>query len=175
MSGHSKWSQIKHKKGIADQKRGQLFSKLSKLISVAARSNPDPATNPRLQNAIEHARTFNVPKDNIERAIKRAQDKDAAALDEISIQAIGPSSVALIIQAITDNRNRTINEVKKILSDHDSKMAGEGSLNWMFDKDWNPVAPMEVTDEQSRQKIDTLMEALDNNDDVEDIHTNLKD
>src|SRR3989344_7105428 len=98
MSGHSKWSQIKHKKGVSDQKKGQLFSKLAKKISLAAKVGTDPASNYKLQSVIEEARTFNMPKENIERAVKRASEKDAAALNEFVIQAMGPSGVAIIIE-----------------------------------------------------------------------------
>ena len=108
MSGHSRWSQIKHKKGANDKKRAQLFSKLSKLISLAARKGANPETNMELKNAIEQARSFDVPNDNIERAIKKASDKSATQLEELSIEAIGPGGIALKIKAITDHSNRTI-------------------------------------------------------------------
>ncbi len=134
MSGHSKWSQIKHKKGITDKKRSNVFSKLSKLISIAARDGADPAANHKLQTVIERARAANMPKDNIERAIKKANDKDTSELKEIIIQAVGPQSSAFIILAITDNSNRTINEIRHLLGTHDIKMAAEGSLDWMFEK-----------------------------------------
>jgi len=134
MSGHSKWSQIKHKKGITDQKKGQLFSKLSKKISIAAKSGPDPSTNYRLQTAVEEARAVNMPKDNIERAIKKSSDKNAAELRELFIQGIGPASIAVVVEAITDNTNRTINEVRGIFIKNNIRVADAGSLDWMFDK-----------------------------------------
>lgn len=174
MSGHSKWSQIKHQKGITDQKKGQLFSKLAKKISITARGGADPASNYKLQSVIEEARTINMPKENIERAIKRASEKDAAAIDEVIIQAIGPGGIAIVIRGLTDNKNRTINEVKHILSENEFKMVPENSLNWMFDSNWTPNAPLEITDISVRQKIDKLFEELDNNDDVENVYTNLK-
>src|SRR3989344_3166194 len=121
MSGHSKWSQIKHKKGEADQKRGVAFSKLLNAISVAAKSEPNPDFNPRLRTAIEKAKEANVPKDNIERAINKAKEGDA--LEEILIEAYGPEGVAVIIEAITDNSNRTISEIKNILAKHEAKIA----------------------------------------------------
>src|SRR3989344_300823 len=108
MSGHSKWSQIKHQKGVADAKKGQLFSKIGKLISVAAKQGLDPTSNIKLQGAIERAKAINMPKENIERAIKRATDKDALSLQHVSIHALTHASIALIIEAITDNSNRTI-------------------------------------------------------------------
>lgn len=134
MSGHSKWSQIKHKKGLTDQKKGQLFGKLGKIISIAARTGADPAFNPKLQAAIDRARLANMPSGNIERAIKRASDKDSIQLSEMRIETIGPGSVAIIINTVTDNKNRTLNEIKTILSKNDAKMAAENSLDWLFDK-----------------------------------------
>ena len=173
MSGHSKWSQIKHKKGVSDQKKGQLFSKLSKKISIAARDGADHSSNYKLQSVIDEARSFNMPKENVERAIKRASEKGAAALDTLIIQAMGPSSIAIVIEAITDNKNRTLNELKHLLAEHEVKMVPENSLNWMFTKNWEPNAPLEATPED-QQKLDRLFEALDNQADVENVYTNLK-
>lgn len=174
MSGHSKWSQIKHKKGISDQKKGQIFSKLAKKISIAAREGTDPLTNHRLESVIEEARTFNMPKENIERAIKRASDKNTATLNEIIIQAMGPGGIAIIIEGITDNKNRTISEVKHVLTENSFRMVSENSLNWMFNAtNWTPYSPLEV-DQATQAKLDTLLEILDNNDDVENVYTNLR-
>lgn len=173
MSGHSKWSQIKHRKAASDQKKGQLFSKLARKISIAARTGTDPTTNYKLQSVIDEARTFNMPKENIERAIKKASEKETAALSELIIQAMGPGGIALVIEAITDNKNRTINEIKHILTEHEAKMVPEGSLNWMFDQNWNPHAPLEAAPE-AQEKLDKLLETLDNNEDVENVHTNLR-
>src|SRR3989344_4801240 len=117
MSGHSKWSQIKHKKALTDKKKGQIFSKLSRLITLAAKKGTDPKSNPSLAQAIENARAVNMPNDNIERAIKKVSEKDQTQLEELSIEALGPSGVALKIRAITDNRNRTMAEIKKILTE----------------------------------------------------------
>ena len=174
MSGHSKWSQIKHRKGISDQKKAQVFSKVSKKLSIAARDGIDPTSNYKLQAIIEEARALNMPKENIDRAIKRAGEKENAALNEVMIHAIGPGSIAIIIEAITDSKNRTINEIKNILSKNDSKMVPENSLNWMFDKNWNPITQTEITDPAVQEKIDKLFEELDANDDIENVHTNLK-
>ena len=173
MSGHSKWSQIKHKKGISDQKKGQLFSKLAKKISIAAREGAELSANYKLQSVIEEAKTFNMPKENIERAVKRASERDAAALNEIVIQAMGPGGIAIIIEGITDNKNRAINEIKHILAEHEAKMVPENSLNWMFDKNWNPNAPIEATPE-IQQKLEKLLEELDDNENVGNVYTNLK-
>lgn len=134
MSGHSKWSQIKHKKGIADAKKGVVFGKMAQAISVAARDNPDPSSNLRLKAEIERARAVNMPNENIERAIKRVSDKSAATLTEIQLELIGPGSAAIIVNAITDNSNRTINELKQIATKAGARLAGQGAVSWMFKK-----------------------------------------
>ena len=167
MSGHSKWSSIKHKKGITDQKRGQLFSKLSKNITLAARHGADPKMNAVLANAIEQAQSANMPKDNIDRAIKKVSDKSVVELQEVVVEAIGPGGVALRIKAITDNSNRTISEIRKILVNHHVKMVPPRSIDWMFH------SPITATPEIHAQ-LDTLFEALDNQDDVDDVTSNLQ-
>ena len=167
MSGHSKWSQIKHKKGITDKKRSQIFSKLSRLITLAARNGSDPKSNMELSRAVEHARSFNMPNENIERAIKKVSDKNQAQLEELSIEAIGPGGIALKIKAITDNRNRTLSEIKKILSDFEAKMVQPGSIQWMFDQ-----LPVSVKDPVLQDRIGQLFEALDEQDEVDGIISN---
>jgi YebC/PmpR family DNA-binding regulatory protein len=174
MSGHSRWSQIKHRKEVSDQKKGQVFSKLANKITIAARGGADPSTNYKLQSAIDEARAVNMPKENIERAIKRVGEKEAASLNEIIIQAIGPGSAAVVIEAVTNNKNRTIAEIKNVLTKNDFRMVPEGSLNWMFGKDWTPKTPLEVGDLATRQKFDKLLEELAASDDVENVHSNLR-
>ena len=179
MSGHSKWSQIKHQKGVADAKKGQLFSKFSKLISIAAKTGADPANNPSLAAVIERARAANMPKDNIERAVKRAGEKDAATIQELTVQALGPGNVGIVITAVTDNRNRTLGDIKTILAKHGTKMAGEGSLNYLFDRvmtpeglEWRAKFPAAV-EEKTKVALETLFEELGTHDDVENIFSNL--
>jgi YebC/PmpR family DNA-binding regulatory protein len=132
MAGHSKWAQIKRKKAVADAKRGALFGKLARAISVAARGNPDPATNLRLKGEVERARAVNMPADSIDRAIRRVTEKESATLEEVTIEIVGPAGSAIIAQGITDNTNRTVHEVKQLATKHGARMAGEGSLLWMF-------------------------------------------
>jgi len=132
MAGHSKWAQIKRKKAVADAKRGAVFGKLARAISVAARGNPDPGTNLRLKSEIERAREVNMPSESIERAIRRVADRDAAAFSEVTLEFVGPGSAAVIVYAITDNSNRTVHEVKQVAATHGAKPAGQGSLLWMF-------------------------------------------
>lgn len=133
MAGHSKWSTIKRAKGAADAKRGQQFSKLSKAIMVAAKQGgPDPAGNARLKLAIDAARSANMPKDNINRAIDRATSSSSDNLDEVVYEGYGPGGAALLIEAITDNRNRTIAELRTLLGRHGGSIGDPGSVAWMF-------------------------------------------
>lgn len=141
---------------------------------MAAREGADPATNYKLQAIIDEARSFNMPKDNIEHALKRADEKENMALNEVTVQAIGPASVALVIKGLTDNKNRTINEIKNILSKNEAKMVPENSLNWMFDKNNEPVTPLEIAEQSALEKINKLLEELGDQDDVEEVYSNLK-
>jgi YebC/PmpR family DNA-binding regulatory protein len=137
MSGHSKWSSIKHKKGAADAKRGQLFTKLTRALIVAAKDGgPDPASNLALQNAIEKARGASMPKDNIERAIARGSGTgaDAAAYEHISYEGYGPGGVAVYVDVLTDNRNRTAGEVRHVFARHDGNLAESGAVAWLFER-----------------------------------------
>jgi YebC/PmpR family DNA-binding regulatory protein len=137
VSGHSKWSSIKHKKGAADAKRGKLFSKLSRAIIVAAKEGgADPANNLALQNAIEKARSYSMPKDNIERAIARGsgQDSDAATFETIVYEGYASGGVAVIAEALTDNRNRTAAEVRHIFAKSDGNLGEAGSVAWLFER-----------------------------------------
>jgi YebC/PmpR family DNA-binding regulatory protein len=136
MSGHSKWSTIKRQKGAADARRGQLFTKLAREITVAARTGlPDPEANGRLRLAIQKARSENMPKDNIERAIERATSSAAGDhYDEVTYEAFMPGGVALMIQAMTDNRNRTVSEVRAAVTRGGGNVGADGSVAWMFDQ-----------------------------------------
>ena len=172
MSGHSKWSQIKHKKGITDKKRSQLFSKLLKAIKAAARTEPNPDFNPRLRTAIETAKSANVSMDNIKHAIEGVDGKD---MEDVLIEGYGINGVAFLVSAITDNKNRTIAEIRKIFSDHEGKFANPGSVMWAFEKDQEgnfvPKFPTKI-DDATIEKISALEEALDDHDDVVNIFTN---
>ena len=132
MSGHSKWSTIKREKGAKDAKRGAIFTKLGNQIAIAARSGTDPNMNPSLAMAIEKARQANMPKDNIQRSIDRVADKNAAVLEEITYEGYGPGGVGIIIEAATDNRNRTLPEVKTALVKNGGRIADAGSVAFLF-------------------------------------------
>jgi YebC/PmpR family DNA-binding regulatory protein len=137
MSGHSKWSSIKHKKGAADAKRGKLFSKLSRAIIVAAREGgSDPAANLALANAVEKARSYSMPKDNIERAIARGSGADAAAetFEQVVYEGYGPTGVAVIVEALTDNQNPTPPPPHAAFSKHEGSLGGSGSVAWLFER-----------------------------------------
>lgn len=136
MSGHSKWSKIKHKKGVADAKRGAVFTKLGNAITVAAKKGgSDPDMNFSLRLAIEKAKQGNMPKENIERAIKRGTGKgNGASLEEIIYEGFGPNKIPIIIQCLTDNKNRTVSEIKHILERYGGSLAGPGSVMWQFQR-----------------------------------------
>ena len=135
MSGHSKWSTIKHQKGVTDARRSQLFTKLGREVTVAARhGGGDPETNPRLRLAIDRAREGNMPKDTIERAIKRATGEgDGAALEEVTYEGYGPGGVAILVEALTDNRNRTASDVRHAFSQAGGNLGEAGSVGWLFE------------------------------------------
>jgi YebC/PmpR family DNA-binding regulatory protein len=137
VSGHSKWSSIKHKKGAADAKRGKLFSKLSRAIIVAAKEGGgDPAGNLALQNAIEKAKSYSMPKDNIDRAIAKGSgaDADASAFETVIYEGFGPSGVAVIVEALTDNRNRTASDVRHTFAKSGGNLGGSGAVAWLFER-----------------------------------------
>ncbi|HET7857227.1 MAG TPA: YebC/PmpR family DNA-binding transcriptional regulator [Gaiellaceae bacterium] len=237
MAGHSKWAQIKRKKGATDAKRGQLFSKLARAIIVAAREGgPDPAGNLALQNAIEKAREASMPKENIERAIARGAgpSADGAAYETVTYEGYGPAGIAVYVEAVTDNRNRTAAEVRHIFSKADGSLGESGSVAWLFERravvlvdggadedelmlaaaeggaddvepeggDWRVTGPpetlssvrdavesagmtvqsadltmlpkttVELEDEGAARKVLRLMDALEDNDDVQDVFAN---
>ncbi|MEW5907880.1 MAG: YebC/PmpR family DNA-binding transcriptional regulator [Patescibacteria group bacterium] len=177
MAGHSKWAQIKRQKGAADAKKSQIFSKLARMIAIAVRKGEDPGMNPELRVAIDKAKEANMPADNIERAIKRSTGKlEGVQLENLKIEAYGPAGIAIIIEAITDNRNRTIAEIKHILSKYGAKWAEPGSVVWSFEplaggKGWKPKHTIEIS-EKDAKALDKLLEELDDHDDVNELFTN---
>ena len=154
MAGHSKWANIQHRKGRQDAKRGKQFTKAAKEIIIAAKSGGDPAGNARLRAAIAAAKAVNLPKDRIENAIKKGTGELAGGdLAEISYEGYGPGGAALIIEVATDNRNRTVAEVRHILSKHGGTMGESGSVAWMFERKGV------ITLEKSRYAEERIMEA----------------
>jgi YebC/PmpR family DNA-binding regulatory protein len=150
VSGHSKWSTIKHKKGAADAKRGKLFSKLTRAIIVAAKEGgSDPGANLALQNAIEKARSYSMPKDTIDRAIAKGSgaDADASSFETVVYEGYGPSGVAVIVEALTDNRNRTAGEVRHLFAKNDGNLGTSGAVAWLFERRGVVLVPAEGVDE----------------------------
>lgn len=232
MSGHSKWSKIKRDKGANDAKRGAIFTRIGNQIAVAAKSGTDPTMNPSLAMAIEKARQANMPKDNIQRSIDRAADKNAAVLEEVTYEAMGPGGIGIIIETATDNRNRTFPEVKTALIKNGGRIADAGSVMFQFTRkgvirvtetgedallqvldagaedaveedggitiytdqkelmkvreslaaagltveeaelQYIAATQLEITDEETVQKLEKVLDALDDLDDVVAVHTN---
>lgn len=174
MAGHSHWKQIKEHKGDADKKRGVLFSKLVKAISAAAKTEPNPQFNPRLRTAIETARENSVPQENIERAIKKASS-DEIILEEMFMEAYAPGGIALLIKAITDNTNRTVQETKAILKEFGGKWAEPGSVRWAFNEDGSseptPKFPQNIP-ESDKNTIQSLINALLEHEDIQNVYHN---
>lgn len=151
MSGHSHFKTVKATKDANDAKKGKIFSKLGRVITIMVKEGgKDPLTNAKLKAAIDKAREFNMPKENIERAIKKGAGELAGeTLEEISIEGFGPGGIALIVEGITDNKNRAINEIKGILSQLNGKMAGEGAVKWMFER--KGVITIECEDQKKEE------------------------
>jgi YebC/PmpR family DNA-binding regulatory protein len=149
MSGHSKWHTIKHKKGAADAKRGKVFTRLIKELTVAARGGGgDPNMNPRLRTIIAEAKANNMPRENIERAIRRGTGEEPGVqYDEVTYEAYGPGGVALLIQTLTDNKNRTVGEIRHLLGKHAGNLAAENSVAWMFSRKGEIVLEKGTIDE----------------------------
>ncbi|MCE2523023.1 MAG: YebC/PmpR family DNA-binding transcriptional regulator [Rhodobacteraceae bacterium] len=147
MAGHSKWANIQHRKGRQDAARSKLFSKLSREVTVAAMiGDPDPDKNPRLRLAIKEAKSNSVPKDVIERAISKAAGPDADSLEEVRYEAYGPAGVAIIVEAMTDNRNRTASAVRTIVGKGGGKMAESGAVSYLFERKGEILFPLELAD-----------------------------
>ena len=146
MSGHNKWSTIKHKKGAADAKRGQVFTKLIKEITVAARlGGGDPEGNPRLRAAMDKAKAENMPKDNIERAIKKGTGElEGVTYEEVNYEGYGPGGVAVLVEVMTDNRNRSVSDIRSIFTKCNGNMGETGCVSWIFDKKGLIVFPKTV-------------------------------
>jgi YebC/PmpR family DNA-binding regulatory protein len=150
VSGHSKWSTIKHKKGAADAKRGKLFSKLSRAIMVAAKEGgADPASNQALQNAIDKARSYSMPKDNIERAIAKGagEGTDGSSFETVVYEGYGPEGVAVLVEALTDNRNRTASDVRHLFTKFGGNLGATGAVAWQFERRGVVLVPADGIDE----------------------------
>jgi YebC/PmpR family DNA-binding regulatory protein len=167
MSGHSKWHTIKHKKGAADAKRGKVFTRLIKELTVAARAGGgDPDMNPRLRTVVAEAKANNMPRENIERAIRRGTGEEpGVSYEEIMYEGYGPGGVALMIQTLTDNKNRTVGEIRFLLGKHNGNLAAENSVAWMFSRKGQIVVEKSAADEDALLNAALEAGADDMNDD----------
>jgi YebC/PmpR family DNA-binding regulatory protein len=177
MSGHNKWSQIKHKKDITDAKKSKIFSKLVRFIAVEAKLAKGDVNAPGLRAAIEKARKVNMPSENIERAIKKASES-SAQMESITYETYGPGGVGIIIETLTDSRNRTAQDIKHILSKNGFALGGIGSVAWSFNKEktaegiiYKPNMFIPVSD-QDLELLDKLVDELEELDDVQEVFTN---
>jgi YebC/PmpR family DNA-binding regulatory protein len=159
MSGHSKWHTIKHKKGAADAKRGKIFTRLIKELSVAARhGGGDPGMNPRLRTIIADAKAANMPRENIERAIRRGTGEEpGVSYEEITYEGYGPGGVALMIESVTDNKNRTVGEIRHMLGKYNGNLAAENSVAWMFTRKGQVFVEKDKADEE--KLLNAVLEA----------------
>ena len=159
MSGHSKWANIKTRKEAMDKKKGKVFSKMAKLIEIAARKGGDPETNPTLRLTIEKARSFNMPNENVIRAIKKGsgEDKEGGQLEEGLYEAYGPEGSQLIIETITDNKNRTLSDVRHVLTEHGGRLAESGSVKWNFSQMGTILIDKSKLASQSKEDLELKM------------------
>lgn len=176
MSGHNKWSKIKNKKAVTDAAKSKIFSKMAKLIATASREAKGDTSSPTLRAAIEKAKSYNMPTDNIERAVKKGVGADAEAMEAITYEAYGPGGSALVIEALTTNRNKAAQEVKHILSKNGFELAKQGSATWAFTKnlethELEPTTTIPLSPEDE-QKLELLIEELEDNEEVQSVYTN---
>jgi YebC/PmpR family DNA-binding regulatory protein len=177
MSGHNKWSKIKHKKAATDSQRSRLFSKHSRLITMESRQANGDVNSPSLAAAIERAKKESMPKENIDRAVAKGRDQEGSALQAVMFEAFGPGGVAMLITAVTDNNNRTAPEIKNIFTKAGLQIGSPGSAAWAFTKTadgYSPNTPTELGDEDG-EKLANLIESLEEQDDVQDIYTSADD
>jgi YebC/PmpR family DNA-binding regulatory protein len=174
MAGHSKWKQIKDKKAKSDAQKSKMFGKLGRFLSSEIKKAKGDVNAPNVRAAIEKARSENMPNDTIERAIKKGTSDGAAQMDTLVYESYGPGGVALIIVALTDNRNKAAAEIKHILTEHGAELAAEGSAAWAFSRNagvWEPTMTLPLSDEDG-EKLSALVDALEGNDEVQEVFTN---
>ena len=175
MSGHNKWSKIKRQKGATDAAKSKVFGKMAKLIATASREHKGDVSSPALRTVIEKAREYNMPSDNIDRAVKKGLGGEGEILESITYEAYGPGGSALIMEALTSSRNKAAQEVKHILTMHGFELAHPGSATWAFTKghgnDWTPnsTVPLSPSDEAI---LEALLNDLEENDEIQEVFTN---
>jgi len=174
MAGHNKWSKIKHKKAVTDAKKSQVFGKLARLIAVESKHAGGDISSPGLRGAIEKARAENMPSENIARAVAKGKTDTGASAETVRYETYGPGGVAIVIDGLTDNRNRTAAEIKHLLSEHGYELASPGSASWAFqhiEGSWEPTSVVDLPDEDLA-KLSTLVDSLEAHDDIQSVYTN---
>lgn len=174
MSGHNKWSQIKVQKGKTDAQKSKVFTMYAKIISMEAKKAKGDKNAPGLKTAIERAKSYNVPNDNIERAIKKGIGAESNSLEEVTYEGYGPGGVAFLLEGITDNKNRTTQEIKHILSRNGGNLGLQGSVMWAFKKTadgYEAISPMDISD-IDKEKTEKLYNELEDYEDIKSIFTN---
>lgn len=177
MSGHSKWSQIKRQKAVTDAAKSRVFSRYARLITLESKKAGGVLTAPGLSVAIARAKAANMPKENIERAITKGTSKDSGNVEQVLYEAYGPSGVAIMIEALTDNKNRTTPEIKHLLSKYGTEVSPPGAASWAFTKTGAIFVPNEPLTEiagADEEKLTAILEALDEHEDVQQIFTNAR-
>jgi YebC/PmpR family DNA-binding regulatory protein len=178
MSGHSKWSQIKRQKGVTDAAKSRTFSRFARLIAMESKRANGVLSSPSLAVAISRAKSINMPKENIERAIAKGMSKDVGDLESVVYEAYGPGGAAILITALTDNKNRTTQEVKHLLSLQKIELASPGAATWAFSKSHDGFMPNEPLVDAvgaDAEGLSNLLEALDEHEDVQQVFTNARD
>lgn len=175
MSGHNKWSKIKHKKAATDGQKSKIFGKYARLITVEAKKCNGDVNSPGLRTVIEKAKSENMPNDNIDRAVKKATETGGAEMLEVVYEAYGPGGCAIIIEGLTENKNKAAAEVRHILSKNGLELAATGSASWAFtkneDREWIPSTTIPL-DEKDGERLGNIIEALEENDEVQAVYTN---
>ncbi len=178
MSGHNKWAQIKHKKAATDAVKSRTFSRFARLIALESKHTNGDVNSPSLKAAIDRAKAANMPKDNIERAVAKGTSKDAGDMERVVYEAYGPGGIAIVVEALTDSRNRTTQEVKLIFTKNSIEMATPGAATWAFIKlpegGFKANEPLVDISEEDGEKLGTLLNALDDHDDVQAVFTNAR-
>lgn len=174
MSGHNKWSKIKHKKAAEDAKKSKEYSKFARLLTLESKKAQGNVESPGLRKAIDRARAINMPASNIERAVKKGTGQESAHLEEVIYEAYGPGGSALIIHGSSDNKNRTSAEIKHLLAKYATSLAAKGSASWAFehtDDEWSPKTLVSLS-RDDKSKLNSLVEELEEHNDVQSIYTN---
>jgi len=177
MAGHSKWAQIKRAKAVTDTARARVFSRFARLIALESKKAGGSITAPGLAAVIARAKAANMPKDNIERAVAKGASKDSGDLEQVVYEAYGPGGVAILIDALTDNKNRTTQEIKHLLSKNGIELASPGAASWAFTKsaaEYTPNEPLMEVSGEDEEKVSALLDALDEHDDVQNVFTNAR-